>query len=115
VLQDVEGHHQVEAGRGDRQPGGVTADHRDRPFRADLRAVGAELQRRDLPAQPLQDPGVTAAGRTDVHGSAGGQIGDRASQQASPLAVPPVPVLERGQLADLGRLHAELLQAVVMR
>ena len=71
----------------------------------DACALGAVLQRGGPPAQVAQHPGVAATGGADVQRRARAEPAQLTGQQVPALAVPPVRVLELGQLAHLGCFH----------
>ena len=105
VLQDVEGDHEVQAAVGHRQGGRVAAQGGQAALARHARTLGAVLQRRRVPAQVTQHPGVASAGGADVQSATRTQAADLTLQQVAPSGKSPVRVLQLSQLSDLGRLH----------
>ena len=127
VFEDVEGDDEVGGRFGERECSGVGADRGQAAITCDLGAIRAVLDGDRQEAQVAEDAGVAATGGPDVDGAQAsirrGKISGchHPAQHGAPLGIPPVPVFERRQLANLGSLHdgtvctkgAELLSIVV--
>jgi hypothetical protein len=114
VLEDVERHDEARRTRTHRQVAGVRTNRVQAPVPRHPGAVRVVLQGQRPPAVRAQHPRVTARGRPDVQGTSGrdarlGQPAQFPRQQRSALAIPPVAVLQRGELADLQNIHGVFL------
>ncbi len=105
VLQHVEGHDEVEPAVGEREPMGVRAQDGQPALGRDPGPLLAVLEGDRLPAEAGEHAGVAATGGADVQRSTRRDVAQRGGEQVPPLAVPPVPVLEVDELADLRRVH----------
>ncbi len=105
MLQHVESDHQVDRAVTEGQCTRVAPHHAQPAVARHLGAVRAVLDSHGAPAGVAQHPRVAATRRPDVDRDAGPEAPELAAQQVASLGVPPVRVLEFGELPDLGSLQ----------
>ena len=109
VLENVIGHHQVHRRWAYRQRSCIATKHGQTAITSDFGAIDAVLQGDRPPAQTLENSGVAAARSADVQCQPRPQPTYLLGQQVPTFPVPPVPVLELGQLPYLDALHPTIL------